>query len=372
MAETIAKAVSDIVTNRLNDLMARNEEAVRQTIVARLLNLAGWSIYDSEEVTPEYPVGSERVDYALRIDNSVKVFIEVKRLGEDLDKHQNQLLDYSEKDGTPDILSVLTNGRYWWLYLPSWKGSWEEKRFCVLDIAEDNPSYVQKRFKDFLLRDRVQDGKAVKFAIRECNRQLRAYTANKAIVEAWNRIVQTPHENLVNLIASEAADIIKSTLDEQLVRDFLNKHENKFAVSRCSDVAEEVASNTNIDFAGKKPYSMKFRGEERIVSSWAGVLSELCKFIHQDKPEEFDRILEIRGSTRLYFSKVAGDIGSAAKPLNNGFYRHGNLGPKYTHSVCERVLTLFGYDEPNVLEIQTSTKSGEHVNFSLPTSKDNK
>lgn len=367
MPETIKKAVSDIVENHLDALRARDEEAVRQTIVLRLLALADWRIFDSQEVTPEYSVGNRKVDYALQIDNEVRVFLEVKKLAEPLETNQKQLIDYCEEN--PVNLAVLTNGRHWWLYLPSWKGSWEEKRFCTLDLVEHTPTYVQKRLKDFLLRDRVIDGKAVRFARTECNRQLNAYTAQKAIREAWNRIIQSPHEDLVHLITQEATSIIKKAPETQLVQEFLDEHENEFAVPDDPADAVQKFTEDTVDPNRKKPYTIKFLGTERIVTSWPSTLSELCSLINEKQPEKFEELLlTIRSShDNPYFSKTTGEL-RQAKPLNiSGLYMERNLGPAMTHRICDRVLKEFGYDEPNSLEIQvSSTQTGEHFTMFLP------
>ena len=72
--------------------------------------------FDVSEVVPEHTVGNRRVDYALRPGSPNAVFIEVKRRGENLDRHQQQLLEYCFQEGVK--LAALTNGLTWWLYLP--------------------------------------------------------------------------------------------------------------------------------------------------------------------------------------------------------------------------------------------------------------
>lgn len=57
---------------------------------------------------PEYTVANKRVDYALRVDNHNKAFIELKKIGTDLEQHQEQLLNYSFQEGLR--LAILTNG----------------------------------------------------------------------------------------------------------------------------------------------------------------------------------------------------------------------------------------------------------------------
>jgi hypothetical protein len=42
---------------------------------------------------------TQRVDFSLILNGKSKVFIEVKRVGEELDHHQEQLLNYAFKEG---------------------------------------------------------------------------------------------------------------------------------------------------------------------------------------------------------------------------------------------------------------------------------
>jgi len=69
-------------------LASFDEAATKQIVVLRILTLLGWDIYDIDEVKPEFAVGNQRVDYSLRNKSINKVFIEVKKVGEDLDRHQ--------------------------------------------------------------------------------------------------------------------------------------------------------------------------------------------------------------------------------------------------------------------------------------------
>ena len=116
----IAQAVEQI--RNAVSLSVLDESATKQGVVLNLLSLAGWDTFDVSQVVPEYMVGNRRVDYALRPGSPNAVFIEVKRPGENLERHQQQLLEYCFQEGVK--LAVLTNGRTWWLYLPLQAGSW--------------------------------------------------------------------------------------------------------------------------------------------------------------------------------------------------------------------------------------------------------
>ena len=72
----------------------------------------GWDIFNVDEVIPEYPVGDTKIDYALKTGRyNDKAFIEVKRIREDLERHQEQLLGYCFKEGVN--FAILTNGIIW-------------------------------------------------------------------------------------------------------------------------------------------------------------------------------------------------------------------------------------------------------------------
>jgi predicted type IV restriction endonuclease len=106
MNEEFLKFLKDIRSSK--KIISFDESATKQGIILRILSFLGWNIFNIEEVYPEYSVGEKKVDYALRYNNSNKVFIEVKKIGEELDKHQEQLLNYAFQEGVK--LAVLTNG----------------------------------------------------------------------------------------------------------------------------------------------------------------------------------------------------------------------------------------------------------------------
>jgi predicted type IV restriction endonuclease len=110
----------------------------------RILANLGWNPFNINEVKPEYSVAGRRVDYSLRIYDANKVFLEVKKMGEELDRHQDHLLDYSFKEGVK--LAVLTNGMTWWFYLPLQEGSWEQRKFFAIDILQQEPAHIADRF----------------------------------------------------------------------------------------------------------------------------------------------------------------------------------------------------------------------------------
>ena len=220
VAETIAQAVEQI----RNTVFAPSldESATKQSVALRLLNLCGWDLFDLSQVAPEYTVGNRRVDYALLPGSANAVFIEVKRLGENLGNHQQQLLEYCFQEGVR--LAALTNGQTWWLYLPLQPGSWEERRFLTIDLESQEPAIVEQRFMEYLSQEQVSTGRAVSHAEDLVLSRQRAKITNRAIVEAWNHIVETPDELLVDLISEAAERICGLAPEPKLIKQFLSQH----------------------------------------------------------------------------------------------------------------------------------------------------
>ena len=219
MTETIAQAVEQIKSTVL--LRNADEAATKQGVVLKLLYLAGWNTFDVSEVVPEYTVESRRVDFALKPGTANATFIEVKRPGENLENHQQQLLEYCFQEGVK--MAVLTNGQTWWLYLPLRQGNWEQRRFLSIDLESQKPAIVEQRFMGYLSREKVISGRAVSEAENMVRSQQRVEITNKTIIEAWNQIVETPADILVDLISETTERICGFKTDPELVKQFLSR-----------------------------------------------------------------------------------------------------------------------------------------------------
>ena len=219
MAGMIAQEVERIKSS--GTLRSLDESATKQGVVLRLLSLAGWDTFDVSEVVPEYVIGNRRVDYALRPGSPNAVFIEVKRPSENLDRHQQQLLEYCFQEGVK--LAVLTNGWTWWLYLPLQAGSWEQRRFLTIDLEAQEPDVVERKFLDYLSLESVDSGRAIYDAEHLVQSQQRAELMERTIVAAWNQIVATPDELLVDLISETAERICGFKPEPELVEQFLSR-----------------------------------------------------------------------------------------------------------------------------------------------------
>ncbi|GAI49706.1 unnamed protein product, partial [marine sediment metagenome] len=195
-----------------------DEAATKQAVILRILSLVGWDAYDIDEVKPEYPVGNSKVDYSLRYSNTNKVFIEVKRVGEELEKHQEQLLNYSFKEGVQ--LPILTNGVAWWFYLPLHEGSWEQRKFYTIEIYDQAPEEIVNRLVDYLSKENVVTGVAVQTAESIYRSRQKDNLIVDTIPKAWNRIISEPDELLIELIAEHTEKLCGYKPENSRIENF--------------------------------------------------------------------------------------------------------------------------------------------------------
>ena len=245
----IAQAVEQI--RNTVSLSVLDESATKQGVVLRLLSLAGWDTFDISQVVPEYTVGTRRVDYVLRPGSPNAVFIEVKRLGENLERHQQQLLEYCFQEGVK--LAVLTNGRTWWLYLPLQSGNWEQRRFLTIDLEVQEPNVVELRFMEYLSPERVDSGQAVRDAEDLVESQQRAEIIGKAIAAAWTQILETPDELLVDLISRTTERICGFKPEPELVEQFLAGRTHALTDALEGSSPQVVSQGTNAPSARRTP-----------------------------------------------------------------------------------------------------------------------
>lgn len=205
-----------------------DEAATKQAIVLPVLHFCGWNTYNIQEVTPEYVVEGGKVDYALSDNNSVKVFIEVKKPSEDLERHQEQLLFYSFKQGIK--LASLTNGISWWFYLPTEEAEWKERKFYAVDIMQQDSTDVASKFLDLLSKPNVLSSRAHQNATSIYKGQQKKRAINDNLPEAWNKLILERNDLLVELIAETTEKLCGFKPENSEVMEFINKNEDLFVL----------------------------------------------------------------------------------------------------------------------------------------------
>ena len=195
------------------------------------------------------------------IDPSLQRF---RTTSENLENHQQQLLEYCFQEGVK--LAALTNGRTWWLYLPLQSGSWEHRRFLTIDLESQEPEIVEQRFMEYLSQEKVISGRAVSDPEDLVQSQQRAEVTSKTIVQAWNQIVETPDELLVDLISETAERICGFKPEPELVEQFLLRRVHALNDALDGSLPPVRSRETNAPSA-KRTYSA---GQGSILSDHSG------------------------------------------------------------------------------------------------------
>ncbi len=314
MKEQLISFANDLKSIR--EIDSYDEQATKQVIVLKILSTLGWDIFDINEVYPEYALKSQRVDYSLRINNKDKVFIEVKRIREQLESHHEQLLKYSFQAGVG--LAVLTNGVSWWFYLPLLQdAAWEDRKFYTIDFLQQEPEDVADKFIDLLSRDKISSGKSIENAKSIYESQQKKNVIRKTLLKAWNKIISEPEEPLVSLLAKTTEKLCGHTVDNALAKQFLSRN------AECLILPEKHIKRTNA-VAHKSIY--RTTAEPMDTSRTALCLAYLKELSPKVKQEHIKLLIEIDKTHKHIFEVdwnhsgkellIFGKSGIRRKPAN--------------------------------------------------------
>ena len=226
-------------------IASMDEASIKQTIVMRLLFLLGWDIFNIDEVNSNYKVKNHTIDYALRLNNSNRIFISVKKIGKTLDKSQQLLLEYASKEGVE--FTVFTNGLSWWFYLTLDKENLEQKNFCSLDFQNQKADDITDQFEKFMAKAPVSEGKSLSQAeniLRTRHQKL----IEETIPAAWTKILSEPPEALVNLLMETTEKICGYAAEKEAVVNFLS-----YCLNRWQNVNSSTTQQQSPPEPAKEP-----------------------------------------------------------------------------------------------------------------------
>jgi len=353
MPDSLAEFIQNLKTNRT--IQTYDEAHTKQGIVLPLLSKLGWDPFNTEEVVPEYEIKGKRVDYALCLGSASKVFIEVKKPSEQIEDHQEQLLDYAFKQGVK--LAVLTNGRGWWFYLPLTEGSWEQRKFYSVDIFDQEPDDVAARLKSFISREHIESGKAIENAQAVLQDRQNLKTIKDTLLQAWNRIISEQDDSLVELISDTTERLCGHKAPDDTVAKFLNENSEKllFAKNESSTFsrvfpksAKPPAEPAPKGFTGSTPQYFVFKGTTHKVSSWIEVLMKLTAELATRHRDDFHRILSLRGRKRPYFSEKSEVLRIPRKVSGTEIFAESNLSANSIVRLCKDLVLVFGHTDSDL------------------------
>lgn len=350
MQEKILQLIEDIRKRPIDDY---SEDAVKQAVILRLLTILGWDPYNVDQVCPEFSVETRKVDYCLRQNKKNYAFIEVKRPSENLDEHQEQLLDYAFRQGIE--LAVLTNGISWWFYLPLNKGSWEQRKFFTIDMLNQPPEKIAEVFINLLSKDAILTEKSVEFAKQIYHSNAKRRQIENELPHAWNSLFDQPDELLVELLNDTVEKRCGFRADPDQICEFLETHKRYITIPeqpfpetvqpsfvRPSE-RKENKKYSPAGYAGKSPVSFTLHNQTFNIDTWREMLYRTCLVLCQKNRSDFEqKVLQLKGKKRPYFSRRENDLRYPLKIAEN-LYVESNLSANSIVSLCQKLATLFGH-----------------------------
>ena len=375
-------------------IASMDEASIKQTIVMRLLFLLGWDIFNIDEVNSNYKVKNYTIDYALRLKNSNKIFISVKKIGKTLDKSQQLLLEYASKEGVE--FTVFTNGLSWWFYLTLDKENLEQKNFCSLDFQNQKADDITDQFEKFMAKAPVSEGKSLSQAeniLRTRHQKL----IEETIPAAWTKILSEPPEALVNLLMETTEKICGYAAEKEAVVNFLSYCLNRWQNVNSSTTQQqpppepvkepepeksakpqkapeperatepaiepEPAKEPEPEKSAKpqktpepakspeptqveKPISsFTFKKKVYHVHSGADMLVKLCKILQNDYKKDIKSLLWHSIGDKYYFSKDVNEWRFPEQIGNTSVFFQSNMAPNQAIKVAYSVVSFFGFSE---------------------------
>ncbi|MEJ5166812.1 MAG: type I restriction endonuclease [Thermoanaerobaculia bacterium] len=103
LKKLLEKFEKETISGRIKEY---NEEAAKISFIQPLLkDVLGWDVGNFDEVSPEEKTSKGRVDYGLKIDGKIKIFVEAKAPKADLNKYIDQAIKYGyNKKSVPFVL----------------------------------------------------------------------------------------------------------------------------------------------------------------------------------------------------------------------------------------------------------------------------
>jgi len=210
MPESLRDILADI-RRKLKEGAYKNEEHVRLSLVARVLQALGWDIWNPAEVNAEFAAtpaeDRTKVDIALFArDGYPAVLIEIKAVGKlegNLDAIEMQVRDYNRDITAP--FSVITDGQKWLFYYVKGEGTFHQKLFDRLDLTDSNYFITAGRLELYLSKGEIRNGNAEE----EAKKKLNVTQKQEAMANAYSEAEAMAKREPFPSLADALVDVMK-------------------------------------------------------------------------------------------------------------------------------------------------------------------
>jgi hypothetical protein len=391
MKKEIVSFIDGLKSNK--KISTFDEASTKQAVVLRLLSFLDWDIFNVEEVYPDFSNNSSNISYALRIRNSSKVYIEVKRAHKKLDSYQKDLVNLASQDDVN--LAILTNGITWWFYLVSAPGNWKQKRFYSIDLLKQKPDLFVPNLIDLLSKNKVSKGQAIRVAETLFQKKKQKLAAD-FLPEAWNQILTQPNKIFVELLSETTEKLCDYKVDTETVEKFLHKRLDNWLIKNTTrsvaapppietegtqildldkllaaspEQMEEPSSASRKTISSNdrklsttdtetiklaKSYSDKsikafsFNANTYKVQTWVEMLTTLCNYFASTNNKDFEKVLWISNEQKARFSRYGDQLRIPEKVKKTDIYVETKMNPDEVVRTSVKLLAEFGYSKDDL------------------------
>ncbi|MEI6815652.1 MAG: type I restriction endonuclease [Bacteroidota bacterium] len=142
MKELIERTKNKINNNRSH--YETNEQAVREQLIAPILNKLGWDTTDPDYIKHNNRIEKDIPDYTLYKNGELVTFIEAKKITQSLNNDISQLARYCTNKGVE--YGIITNGLIWILFKSFEKGKEIlDRKVWEIDLSKDSLIDIENR-----------------------------------------------------------------------------------------------------------------------------------------------------------------------------------------------------------------------------------
>ncbi len=329
------------------------EASIKQAIILKILLLLGWDPFDVNEIQPEYVTKMQKIDYAIRQNDSVEAFLIVKKTLDNFKADIESLLESAKKADAK--IAIFTNGLSWWFFLPSVEGNIDDKRFWSIDTGKEEPDLIASKLFNFLSKESVIRGNAVKLAGEICNKRKEAVLINTYLPKAWEKVITEPEKYLVDIVSEVTMELCGYKPKREKVLEYVkaegkisSKKPEYYDLTDLTKIASDKSDKSKAGYKGKTIKSFKLKGIEYSVKSWQELPLELCNSIVKNHRESFENVLYISVKGRDYFSNDPYQFIVNKEINGTGIYINTDLSEAIAMALCNEILKLFGYVESDL------------------------
>lgn len=197
--ETQISALSEKAKNQ--QAMLQTEEAAKTALIMPFIQMLGYDLFNPQEVIPEFTcdIGTkkgEKVDYAISVDNAVRVLIECKPSNTPLTlENASQLYRYF--GATNARFAILTNGIIYKFYSDiDASNKMDERPFHTLDLNNVRKQDI-RTLEKFLKNE---------FDVEKIVREASTLKMQSLVAKTLESELSDPSDEFVKLIANKVHD----------------------------------------------------------------------------------------------------------------------------------------------------------------------